>query len=237
LIQAINRLFLRVQSNLEREKRFTADAAHELRTPISALKLHAQNLAESGDAAQRLASSRGLMRGIDRCERLVSQLLELARLERGGLKLETRPVELGGVVRQVIADLTPEALSRGTEVEFIGDGHHRVAGDAVLLAVLTRNLVENAVRHGPPNSLVSVELESINGATRLAVTDAGPGIPVGERTRVFERFHREASNNAPGSGLGLSIVDRIAELHGARIELTEPASGIGLRVLVRFPPN
>lgn len=233
LIQSLNRLFLRVQSTIEREKRFTADAAHELRTPISALKLHAQNLAASTDRAQSEASSRGLMRGIDRCERLVSQLLELARLERGGLKLEARPVDLGMVIRQVVADLTPEALERGIEIEHQADGNCRVAGDPVLLAVLSRNLIENAIRHGPAQSLVSVSLREVEAAVELAVVDAGPGIPSEQRERVFERFHREASGNTPGSGLGLSIVSRIAEMHGCEVRLGDAEAG-GLKVTVRF---
>lgn len=233
LIQALNRLFQRVRSMIEREQRFTADAAHELRTPISALKLHAQNLAASLDAPQREASALGLARGIQRCERLVLQLLELARLERGGLKLEARPVHLGAVIRQVIADLAPEALVREIEIEYSADDALVVAGDGVLLAVLARNLIENAIRHGPERSLVSVKLASNGQRTELAVSDAGAGIPLDQRERVFERFHREASGNTPGSGLGLSIVSRIAELHGAQVHL-EDAEGSGLLVRVCF---
>ena len=233
LIQALNRLFQRVRSMIEREQRFTADAAHELRTPISALKLHAQNLAASADAQQRDASALGLARGIQRCERLVLQLLELARLERGGLKLDAHPVNLGEVIRQVIADLAPEALVREIEIEYVADDVLTVSGDGVLLAILARNLIENAIRHGPEQSLVSVDLARRDKRIELTVTDAGAGIAPDQRERVFERFHREASGNTPGSGLGLSIVSRIAELHGARVRL-EDAEGGGLRVSVEF---
>ena len=233
LIQALNRLFVRVRENLEREQRFTADAAHELRTPISALKLHAQNLAASTDARQRESSSIGLTRGIQRCERLVTQLLELARLERGGLKLDAHTVDLVPLVRQVAADLAPEALERQIELELMAAKTCSVAGDGVLLAVLARNLIENAIRHGPEQSLVGVAISLVDTAVELSVTDAGAGIPAAQRERVFERFHRETSGNTPGSGLGLSIVRRIAELHGASVTLDD-AKGGGLRVSVRF---
>lgn len=235
LVQALNRLFQRVSSALEREKRFTADAAHELRTPISALKLHAQNLAAAQEPCERAASARGLERGIDRCERLVTQLLELARLERGGLQLEARPLDLAAVVRQVVADLAPEALAREVEIECVGDPGVPAAGDRVLLAVLARNLIENAIRHGPPRSVVSVRLATDAGQAVLSVRDAGQGIPEEQRARVFERFHREAPGTTPGSGLGLSIVSRVAELHGARVDLAD-APGGGLEVRVQFPP-
>jgi two-component system sensor histidine kinase QseC len=235
LVQALNRLFQRVSSALEREKRFTADAAHELRTPISALKLHAQNLAAAQEPCERAASARGLERGIDRCERLVTQLLELARLERSGLQLEARPLDLAVVVRQVVADLAPEALAREVEIECVGDAEVPVAGDRVLLAVLARNLIENAIRHGPPRSVVSVRMAAGAGQAMLQVRDAGPGIPAEQRARVFERFHREAPGTTPGSGLGLSIVSRVAELHGARVELLDALGG-GLEARVHFPP-
>ena len=235
LVQALNRLFRRVGAALEREKRFTADAAHELRTPISALKLHAQNLAAAQEPCERAASARGLERGIDRCERLVTQLLELARLERSGLQLEARPLDLAVVVRQVVADLAPEALAREVEIECVGDAEVPVAGDRVLLAVLARNLIENAIRHGPQRSLVSVRMAAGAGQALLLVRDAGPGIPAEQRARVFERFHREAPGTTPGSGLGLSIVSRVAELHGARVELLDALGG-GLEARVHFPP-
>lgn len=233
LVDALNRLFARVRATLEREKRFTADAAHELRTPISALKLHAQNLVAGAGEDERAASAAGIVRGIERCERLVAQLLELARLERGGLALEAVPLDLAATARQAIAELAPEALARGVEFELYGDDPVPAHGDRVLLAVLARNLVENAVRHGPAHSTVRVRVTRSDAGGELRVTDRGPGIPPELRERVFERFHREAAGDTPGSGLGLSIVARIAELHGARIELAD-APGGGLDASVRF---
>lgn len=235
LVLALNRLFARVESALEREKRFTADAAHELRTPISALKLHAENLAGSDSAEQRKASLDGMMRGIRRCERLVAQLLELARLERSGLRPETRQVQLAAIVRNVIAELAPEAITRDIEITLDAPESVRVAGDPVLLAVLVRNLVENAVRHGPSQSEVQVHIHADASGVHLRVQDAGAGIPPEARAQVFARFHREPDSHVAGSGLGLSIVSRIVELHQATVGLSSGDDGRGLRVDVCLP--
>ncbi|MFO1494253.1 MAG: ATP-binding protein [Lysobacterales bacterium] len=235
LVQALNRLFARVESALEREQRFTADAAHELRTPISALKLHAENLAASVDQEQRQTSLDGLMRGIRRCERLVAQLLDLARLERAGLRPELRAVDLASVLRGVIADLTPEAIARDVELVLEPGESAPVLGDPTLLAVLARNLIENAIRHGGSQSEVLVTLMRDGEAVALIVEDAGPGIPVEQRERVFARFHREADSGVPGSGLGLSIVSRVLELLQGSIQLGSGPQGKGLRVSVRLP--
>ncbi len=232
LINALNRLFERVKATIERDQRFTADAAHELRTPISALKLHAQNLAASANATQSAESLQSLMLGIHRCERLVTQLLELARLERNGLVLEARSVDLAVIVRQAIADIAVDAGSRGVEIELRQSGEHRVAGDGVLLAVLARNLIENAVRHGPANALVSVHLDGRDQVVELGVIDAGIGIPPELRERVFERFYRGAAGTTPGSGLGMSIVSRIVELHQAQVSMDNVDGGF--RICVRF---
>lgn len=235
LVQALNRLFARVESALEREQRFTADAAHELRTPISALKLHAENLAASVDQEQRQISLDGLMRGIRRCERLVTQLLDLARLERAGLRPELRSVDFAPVLRGVIADLTPEALARDVELVLEAGDSVPVQGDPTLLAVLARNLIENAIRHGGSRSDVLVSLAQESQHVVLSVEDAGPGIPPEMRERVFARFHRETDSNVPGSGLGLSIVSRVLELLGGSIVLGSGREQTGLRVDVRLP--
>lgn len=236
LVAAINRLFARVDLALAREARFTADAAHELRTPISALKLHAQNLAAGADAQQRQASLDGLMRTIARCERLVVQLLELARLERAGLTLTAQAVDLVPVARAVLAELAPEALRRKVELVFDGPEHCLVTGDATLLAVMVRNLIENAIRHGPADAEVHLIVEPGIDMVQVAVSDAGPGIAEDEQLQVLERFHRGSDARAEGSGIGLSIVARIADLHGARLGFVAAAQGRRAQVQLQFPP-
>lgn len=226
LVEAINRLFRRVETALEREQRFTADAAHELRTPISALKLHAQNLAASADPAQRQASLDGLLHGIRRCERLVTQLLELARIERSGLQPAQEPVDLVALARQELAELAPRALQQRVEILLDASGPCMVAGDPFLIGMLLRNLVDNALRHGAQGGELTVTVEQRAQQVVLRVRDRGPGLAPGERERAFERFHRSPEARAEGSGLGLSIVARIAELHRATVELVDAAPGL-----------
>jgi two-component system sensor histidine kinase QseC len=235
LVTALNGLFARVAAAIEREQRFTADAAHELRTPISALKLHAENLAGSRDEAQRLASLDGLMRGIRRCERLVAQLLQLNRLERSGERLALARCDLARIVRDCAAELAPEALARGCELLVVAPESMGMQGDSTLLGVLVRNLVDNAIRHGGQGEEVRVSLGLATGGVLLEVEDQGPGVPAAERAAVFERFRRGEGALAAGSGLGLSIAARVVELHRGRIELADRAGGPGLVVRVNLP--
>jgi two-component system, OmpR family, sensor histidine kinase QseC len=235
LVVALNGLFARVAAAIGREQRFTADAAHELRTPISALKLHAQNLAGSRDEEQRQASLDGLMRGIRRCERLVVQLLQMNRLERSGERIALAGCDLGRIVRDSAAEVAPEALARGCELLVEAPESMGLHGDATLLGVLVRNLVDNAIRHGGQGGKVRVTLGSTGEGILLAVEDQGPGVPTAERVAVFERFRRGEGALTPGSGLGLSIAARVVELHRGHIELADRAGGPGLVVRVYLP--
>lgn len=234
LIVAYNGLLGRVEDLLARERRFTADAAHELRTPISALKLHAQNLAASRDATQAQESLRGLLQGVDRGERLVRQLLELARLERGEAMSNLADLDLARLCREVAAEVATQAEAQHIEIQVEAPLRCVLRGDPVLLGVLLRNLLDNALRHAPPHSQVSLRLEESELAVLLAVIDQGPGIAPAHRARVFERFHREPGSPGEGSGLGLSIVARVAELHQASVELDDGEGGVGLCVRLRF---
>lgn len=236
LVRALNGLFERVRAAIEREQRFTADAAHELRTPISALKLHAQNLAASEDAEQRQASLDGLLRGVRRCERLVSQLLVLARLEAGGEGPALRAVELARLARETIAELAPEALERDIEIVLDAPVEVQAAGDPLLLGVLLRNLVENAIRHGDASTELVVRIRDPGGRPELQVDNRGPRLSPEARARVFERFHRQEGTAASGSGLGLSIARRIAELHGADLQLLDLEGASGVRASLRLAP-
>lgn len=238
LVVALNGLFARVAAAIDREQRFTADAAHELRTPISALKLHAQNLAASSDEEQRQTSLDGLMRGIRRCERLVAQLLELTRLEHAGERIAEARCDLARIVRDTAAELAPEALARDCELTVSAPESLRVRGDPTLLGVLVRNLLDNAIRHGGQGGRggeVRVALVPEVSGCQLLVEDQGPGIPAAERAAVFERFRRGADATGPGSGLGLSIVARVVELHAGRLSVSDRSDGPGLRLSVHLP--
>ena len=233
LVNALNALLQRLGQSLDTQRAFVSDAAHELRSPLTALKLQLQMLKRAGDAASRAEAIDALAAGIDRAVRLVEQLLMLARSEPGAPPVAMAPLDLAEVVRQAVADTVPYALSRGTEFELFADAPVMLCGDKTALAVLARNLADNAVRYAPPGSRVEVRVSNEAGVPSLQIDDAGPGVPPPERERVFDRFYRRAANHEAGSGLGLAIVRSVAAMHGASVALGDSPLG-GLRVTVRF---
>ena len=235
LVVALNALFDRLRQSLEQERRFTADAAHELRTPLAAVKTQAQVALGATGEAERARALAHVIGGTDRATRLTEQLLVLARLDPQTALPPGRTVDLPALARQGVAEIAPAASAKGVEVGLAAGEAAPVAGDAVLLGVLLRNLLDNAVRYTPAGGEVEVSLRRTDGGVALAVADNGPGIPEAERDRVFDRFHRLLGTGEAGSGLGLSIVRRIADLHRARIVLTGGPGGRGLQVEVVFP--
>jgi two-component system sensor histidine kinase QseC len=232
LIEQLNRLFERIRASLERERRFTADAAHELRTPVAAIKAQAQvaRLA-AGDEARNHALDQ-VISGADRAGRLVEQLLTLARLDAlDASRLASHP--LRPIVAGAMADVAPAALARGVALDLVDGPDAPVRCEPGLVGVLVRNLVDNAVNHARAGT-VRVALDAGAGRTVLSVIDEGQGIPPADREKVLQRFYRLETAGEGGSGLGLSIVQRIAALHGATLRLTEGAGGTGLRVEVTF---
>jgi two-component system sensor histidine kinase QseC len=234
LIAALNALFDRLRTSLEQERRFTADAAHELRTPLAAVKTQAQVALGATGEDERSRALGNVVAGTDRATRLVEQLLVLARLDPQKVLPHGQTVDLHELARQGVAEIAPAAAAKGVEVSLAAGNAAPVAGDAVLLAVLLRNLLDNAVRYTPAGGEVEVSVRRTTGGVSLAVVDNGPGIPEAERGRVFERFHRVLGSGEEGSGLGLSIVRRIADLHRASVSLDAGPGGRGLRVEVRF---
>ncbi|HEV7913293.1 MAG TPA: ATP-binding protein [Albitalea sp.] len=232
LVTALNALLQRLARSLDAQRAFVSDAAHELRSPLTALKLQLQLLKRSPDEAARVQAVEALGSGIDRAVRLVEQLLTLARSEPGAAPVPKEPVDLSEVLRQAVADTVPFALSRGIQIEFFADGPVTVQGDRTALAVMARNLVDNAVRYAPEGSRVEARVLRDGAVPVLQIDDAGPGIPASERERVFDRFYRRADDEA-GSGLGLAIVKSVATAHGATVQLADSPWG-GLRVTVRF---
>jgi two-component system sensor histidine kinase QseC len=232
LLQALNQLFGRIQGLLDNERRFTADAAHELRTPIAALRAQAQAALLARDDNTRQQALLATLQGCDRATRLVEQLLQLARLEA----VAPGPgnvVELGALVRRVVADLAPTALARGQVLDIEAEAACPVLGDDSLLTVLVRNLVDNAARYSPDGATLRVHLLPLaGGRVQLRVEDSGPGLPDESLHRLGERFFRALGNNAPGSGLGWSIVRRVATVLGAGVQVQRSAALGGLCVLV-----
>lgn len=234
LVRSLNMLFGRVSRLIENERRFTADAAHELRTPLAALKTQAQVARGAAGDAERQHALDNVIAGCDRATRLVEQLLTLARLEPEQFKGRREACNLRALAQQTIAELAPAALSRNIEIELAEGGAAATDGYPGLIGIMLRNLIDNAVRYSPDGSTVRVEVAGSANNAWLAVTDEGPGIAPEERAKVGRRFYRILGSGVSGSGLGLSIVRRIAEIHGATVELETGPGGRGLRVTVRF---
>ncbi|MGH8217353.1 MAG: ATP-binding protein [Steroidobacteraceae bacterium] len=253
LIGELNRLLARLGQAFEKQRAFVADAAHELRSPLTALSLQLQLLDRARDETARTAARARLGAAIERAIHLASQLLTLARQEPEGAPAQLQLLELDACARQAIADVHPLAEQRDIELSLAGgegvkNAPLNVRGDPDAIRILIRNLVDNAVRYSPAGGEVKVRLDSPSGppreapsgplplsGARLTVEDRGPGIPLAERARVFDRFHRSADAAEGGTGLGLAIVSAIASRHQARITL-EDAVPHGLRVVVSFPP-
>lgn len=239
IVKSVNGLMVRLAAALTAQRRFLADAAHELRTPATALRLQLQLLERAEDDATRAAAMLALKSGVERSQRLIEQLLQVARSGPDGEPVRTEPVDLGALVREVVGELSIKAEHRNIDLGADADAGVFVVGDAEQLTVLLNNLVENALRYTPSGGVVDVEARLHHGAPLLRVIDNGPGIPAAQRERVFDRFYRgdgarEAGSDA-GSGLGLAIVRTIADRHLAVVELHTPGSGVGLQVDVLFP--
>lgn len=239
MIDALNRLFARLHRTLENERRFTADAAHELRTPLAALLAHAQVAQRAQNTSEREHALDQLHRGIGRTHHLVDQLLTLARLDPDDSLVDIQHIDFSILLEEACAEQGAKALEKNITLE-LNITHPPassifIAGSAALLRILLRNLIDNAVRYTPRSGQVQISLHTEGHDIVLAVCDSGPGIPVGDRLQVFERFKRLAGQAQPGSGLGLSIIRRIADLHGATVTLEDAPSALGgLKVSVRF---
>ncbi|WP_028695954.1 sensor histidine kinase [Pseudomonas cremoricolorata] len=229
---ALNRMLAQIEQVLARERRFIADAAHEMRTPLAVLRVHAQNLLEAGSAEQQAQSLHYLISGVDRTTRLVNQLLTMARLEPRASSAALPAIDLQASVRESLVQLTAWLLDKGLELEFDvqpGDYHARV--DVGWVTIALHNLLSNAAHVSPPGATISVTLSSAPSHFSLSVADRGPGIAEADRERVFERFF--SSGNDQGVGLGLTIVQTIAERLGGDVRLDNRAGG-GLTATLRI---
>lgn len=236
VIDELNKLFFRLKEGFEREKRFAADAAHELRTPLAALKTQAQVALNSNDIEEKNKALQKLIASVNRSTHIVQQLLIMSQVpEANGLHDES-DVNLGELTREILAMLAPAAVEKQIELEYeMGKKIPLIQGNPTALGILIRNLVDNAIRYSHENGRILVNLVKQNDEIILEVRDNGPGIPPELQARVFERFFRVLGNKSQGSGLGLAIVQQICELHGGRIVLSSPLEGTGLIIRVFLP--
>ena len=234
LVAALNALLARLHASFDAQRAFVADAAHELRSPLTALKLQLDLVRRAADEPSRTQALRELASGAERMRHLVEQLLALARAEPGGAEATLADADLSESARQASADSVALASSRTVDLELDAPATITVRADASALRMLARNLIDNAVRYAGTNGRVRVRA-FVDGADAVfRVDDSGPGIPADERTRVFDRFYRRDSGETTGSGLGLAIVKAIADRHGAQVVLADSPLG-GLRAEVRLP--
>lgn len=235
LVTRINDLLERLGNSMRAQKRFVADAAHQLRTPLAAVLLHAERAERATDTSTEREALGALHRSVERAARLSAQLLTLARTDPEAVSaIELKPLDLTTLTRTVGEEWIRRALER--DIDFglaVPDHPVLVKGDERLLSEVLSNLIDNALRYGSPGGHVTLIVEA-GKTTRLSVQDDGPGIPPEERTRIFERFYRLQNSNSDGCGLGLSIVEEIARLHNATVEVTSGANDRGSRFSVVF---
>ncbi len=235
-VGAINRLLGRVEQSMDAQRRFVADAAHELRSPLTALSLQAERLADtdmSANAHERLNTLRqGIRRGIT----LLDQMLALARAQ-GSTVTTDSTVSIQQVYRRVLEDLMPLAEAKGIDIGVVSDSDAQVIANEVEVITLVKNLVDNAIRYTPAGGRVDLSVSDANGATTLVVEDSGPGIPEAELERVFDPFYRVLGSEEIGSGLGLSIVRTISARLGATVSLgyANDQSRSGLKITISIP--
>jgi two-component system sensor histidine kinase TctE len=235
LVVRINDLLDRLSNAMRAQKRFVADAAHQLRTPLAAVLLHAERAERAPDPSSEREALGALHRSVERAARLSQQLLALARTDPEAVSaIELKPVDLTVLTRQVGEEWIPQALER--DVDFglvVPDDPVMVQGDARLLGEALSNLIDNALRYGHRGGHVTLVVEA-EPQPKLSVQDDGPGIPSEERTRIFERFYRVQNANGEGCGLGLSIVEEIARMHHATVEVSGGADNVGSRFTLAF---
>ncbi len=226
LVEAINRLLSRLSAALDSERRFTADAAHELRTPLAAVKIQAEVALASRDSPAREHALQQIRLAVDRSSHLVDQLLRLARLDPLAALPDPKPVDLVELAEEAVA--AAQDIERGQQHVIRLEAPTQpveITGDRDLLFVAVRNLLDNALRHTPPHGSITLRIAQDSRGATLSVRDNGPGVATDELPRLAERFYRGRDATAEGSGLGLAIVQRIAELHGAQLALANANEG------------
>ncbi len=232
---ALNSLLSRLSLALDRERRISSDAAHELRTPLAAVRLHAELAKKSTTESDRDTALNHVLQGIDRTTHLVDQLLALAKLEPEFFSQNLTTINLRSIVIEETAMLAPMAHRKNIELAVDEFADTYISADSTSLRLLLRNLLDNAISYTQDNGSIEVKVSSTNESVNLIIQDNGPGIPAEQHERVCERFYRIGDSEVPGCGIGLSIVIRVIELHHASLKMSQPANGTGLIVTVSFP--
>ena len=233
LVHALNHALEQLQQQLAVRQRFIADAAHQLRTPLTLLKTQAQFAASQGDEAIRLRALMALEGSTDQLIRLAGQLLALSRVEPGGHPAAWQALDLARLVRDVSGDFVLEAMTRDIDLGYEGEQSLWLHGDPLMLREMLGNLIDNALRYTPAGGVVTVSLARDESGSCLCVADSGPGIALAQRRHVFERFNRGDRVDGAGCGLGLAIVEEIAKRHGATVGVETAAEG-GAALKIRF---
>ena len=234
LVLEINLLLHRVEQALAAQRAFIADAAHELRTPVTAVDLQLQLAERAVDIDEMRSALRPLRSGLARSQRLIEQLLTLARNQPEGTVLERAHFDLQAMLRDVLMELAPSAIRRGSDIELIDQPAHMYFGSEEGLRVAVANVVDNAIRYASP-ARIEVSQKLGRSGVEIDVEDNGPGIDAKDMPRIFDRFYRGRSAKDTGSGLGLSIVEGIVKRHGGEIRLESARQGHGLRVRILLP--
>ncbi|MBL8443543.1 MAG: sensor histidine kinase N-terminal domain-containing protein [Zoogloeaceae bacterium] len=236
LIVSFNDMMARLEENLQAQQRFIADAAHQMRTPLTGLKMQTELALQEVDPELLRESLQHIAESTDRAGHLINQLLSLARAEASSEKVyAVEQVDLEAIVREVAQELFPRALIKDIDFGVEYSGHLLIVdGNAVLLRELTKNLIDNAIKYTPRGGSVTARTR-VAGAIILEVEDTGVGVPEADRERVFERFYRVLGSGEDGSGLGLPIVREIADLHRATVSLNPNPAGQGTIAQVLFP--
>ena len=231
---ALNQLLHRLNETLSREKRITSDAAHELRTPLAAIRLHAELAKSAKNREQQNESLDQVLHGVDRTTHLVEQLLTLARLEPELLANDFAEINITALIIEECALLSPLAINKDIDISFNETQNEYIDGHESSLRLLIRNLLTNAISYTPPGGNVRISLSKQKQQTVLIFEDSGPGISEKDRERVMERFYRAENHQTPGCGIGLSIVDRVVQIHQGSLQLCQADNGHGLKVIIKI---
>ena len=230
LVRELNALFSRLDNAYMRFSRFTSDAAHELRTPLAGIRAQATVALRSPDKAGREHALRQVLKGSDRAAHLVEQMLLLARVDPNAIATSFKPIDLRQAASEVVDEMRSKATEQGLELQLEAPQSVSVPGDLELMKLLLGNLIGNAIAHTPSGGRIQVRLEQRQNRVDLSVEDTGPGVAAAELERIFDRFYRHPDNQREGFGLGLSISQRIAELHGAKIKASPGQQGLRIQI-------